>query len=302
MAKESGSIKAVWYAFGANFSIFIAKGFAAFITGSGAMLAECVHSLADCGNQLLLVYGMRRSKDPPSPDAPLGYGKAIYFWSFLVALLLFSVGGLFSLYGGWQKLEHPVEIERPWVAISVLVYSALAEGTALRKCIELINRTRGERSLWQWFKTTRQADLVVTFGEDAAALVGLSLALVAVVLTLVTGNPLFDALGTMAIGALLVVVAFFLGIEIKAMLIGQSMAPATEVQIRAFLLAREEVDHLYSLITLQLGLDAMVAVKARMRAVATPDALIEDINRVEAALKERFPQIRWSFFEPDNAD
>jgi divalent metal cation (Fe/Co/Zn/Cd) transporter len=122
------------------------------------------------------------------------------------------------------------------------------------------------------------------------------------VLTLVTGNPLFDALGTMAIGALLVVVAFFLGIEIKAMLIGQSMAPATEVQIRAFLLAREEVDHLYSLITLQLGLDAMVAVKARMRAVATPDALIEDINRVEAALKERFPQIRWSFFEPDNAD
>ena len=302
MARDSGSIKAVWYAFGANFSIFIAKGLAAFITGSGAMLAECVHSLADCGNQLLLIYGMRRSKDAPTSDAPLGYGKAIYFWSFLVALLLFSMGGLFSLYEGWIKLAHPVAVERPWIAIAVLVFSAFAEGTALRKCIQLINRTRGERSLWQWFKTTRQADLVVVFGEDAAALVGLTLALIAVVLTLVTGNPVFDALGTMAIGALLVVVAFFLGVEIKAMLIGQSMAPAMEAQIRACLLAREEVDHLYSLITLQLGLDAMVAVKARMRRVATPDELIADINRVEAALKAQFPQIRWSFFEPDNAD
>jgi len=302
MARDSGSIKAVWYAFGANFSIFVAKGFAAFATGSGAIMAECVHSLADCGNQLLLMYGMRRSKKAPSPDAPLGYGKAIYFWSFLVALLLFSMGGLFSLYEGWHKLGHPQAVERPWIAIAVLVFSAIAEGTALRKCIELIDRTRGERSLWQWFRTTRQADLVVVFGEDAAALVGLSLALVAVVLTLVTGNPMFDALGTMAIGLLLVIVAFFLGVEIKAMLIGQSMAPATEAQIRAFLLAREEVAQLYSLITIQLGLDAMVAVKARMRVVATPDELIADINRVEAALKAAFPQVRWSFFEPDNAD
>ena len=302
MGNETGSIKAVWYAFGANFSIFIAKGLAAFITGSGAMLAECVHSLADCGNQLLLVYGMRRSKDAPSPDAPLGYGKAIYFWSFLVALMLFSMGGLFSLYEGWHKLHAPEPIQMPWVAIGVLVFSAVAEGTALRKCIELINRTRGERSLWQWFKTTRQADLVVVFGEDTAALVGLTLALLAVVLTLVTGNPIFDAIGTMAIGVLLVVVAFFLGVEIKAMLIGQSMSPATEAQMRSFLLAREEVSQLYSLITLQLGLDAMVAVKARMRPVATPDELIADINRVEVALRDAFPQVRWSFFEPDNAD
>ena len=299
---NSGSIKAVWYAFGANFSIFIAKGVAAWITGSGAMLAECVHSLADCGNQLLLVYGMRRSKDAPSPDAPLGYGKAIYFWSFLVALLLFSMGGMFSLYEGWHKLLAPEPVARPWIAIGVLIFSMLAEGTALRTCIQMINRTRGERSLWQWFKTTRQADLVVVFGEDTAALVGLSLALLAVVLTFVTGNPVYDALGTIAIGVLLVVVAFFLGTEIKAMLIGQSMSQANEAQIRDFLLAREEVDHLYSLITIQLGLDAMVAVKARMRRVATPDELIADINRVEAALKAAFPQVRWSFFEPDNAD
>src|SRR5436190_1596064 len=285
MARETGSIKAVWFAFGANFSIFIAKGVAAAITGSGAMLAECVHSLADCGNQLLLVYGMRRSEQPATPDVPLGYGKAIYFWSFLVALLLFSMGGLFSLHQGWEKLAHPQAVHSPWLAVGVLIFSAAAEGAALRTCIQMINRTRGERTLWEWFRTTRQADLVVVFGEDTAALVGLTLALLAVLLTLVTGNPLFDALGTMAIGGLLIVVSLFLGREIKAMLIGQSMAPATVIEMRAFLQGREEIAQVYSLITLQLGLDAMVAVKARMREVATPELLIADINRVEAALK-----------------
>jgi len=302
MSRETGSVKAVWFAFGANFAIFIAKGFAAAITGSGAMLAECVHSLADCGNQLLLVYGMRRSKQAPTADAPLGYGKAIYFWSFLVALLLFSMGGLFSLYEGWHKLQHPQSVHSPWLAVGVLLFSAAAEGTALRTCIQMINRTRGDRSFWQWFKTTRQADLVVVFGDDAAGLVGRRLALVAVLLTAATGNPMFDAIGTMAIGGLLMVVSLFLGIEIKAMLIGQSMAPATIADMRVFLHEREEIVQIYSLITLQLGLDAMVAVKAQMRAVATPELLIADINRVEAALKARYPQVRWSFFEPDNVD
>jgi divalent metal cation (Fe/Co/Zn/Cd) transporter len=140
------------------------------------------------------------------------------------------------------------------------------------------------------------------FGEDTAALVGLTLALVAVLLTVATGNPIYDAVGTMAIGALLMVVSLFLGREIKAMLIGQSMAPATIADMRGFLDGREEIQQVYSLITLQLGLDAMVAVKARMREVATPALLIADINRVEAALKARYPQVRWSFFEPDNVD
>jgi divalent metal cation (Fe/Co/Zn/Cd) transporter len=219
-----------------------------------------------------------------------------------VALLLFSMGGLFSLHQGWQKLAHPQPVHSPWLAVAVLVFSMIAEGTALRTCIQMINRTRGERSLWEWFRTTRQADLVVVFGEDTAALVGLTLALVAVLLTVVTGNPIYDAVGTMAIGALLIVVSLFLGREIKAMLIGQSMAPATVADMRGFLDGREEIVQVYSLITLQLGLDAMVAVKARMREVATPEQLIADINRVEAALKARYPQVRWSFFEPDNVD
>jgi cation diffusion facilitator family transporter len=296
------SAKAILFALGANFSIFVAKSVAAFITGSGAMLAEAVHSLADCGNQVLLIYGAKAARRPATRDNPLGFGKAIYFWSFLVALLLFTVGGLFSVYQGIQKFDHPHEMEQPWLAFAVLAFAMVAEGTALRACLKIVEETRGERTLWQWFRTTRQADLVVIFGEDSAALAGLILAAVSIGLTVFTGNPMYDAIGTLAIGVLLIVVAIFVGIEIQAMLIGQSMSPATQAKIQQFLVDREEVVQVYSLITLQLGHDAMVAVKARMRRVATPEELIADINRTEAAMKAAFPQIRWSFFEPDVED
>ena len=296
------SARAILFALGANFSIFVAKSVAAFVTGSGAMLAEAVHSLADCGNQVLLIYGAKAAQKPATRDNPLGFGKAIYFWSFLVALLLFTVGGLFSVYQGIQKFDHPHEMEKPWLAFAVLAFAMVAEGTALRACLKIVEETRGERTLWQWFRTTRQADLVVIFGEDSAALAGLILAALAIGLTVYTGNPMYDAIGTLAIGVLLIVVAIFVGIEIQAMLIGQSMSPATQAKLSQFLVDREEVDEVYSLITLQLGPDAMVAVKARMRRVATPEALIADINRTEAAMKAAFPQIRWSFFEPDVVD
>jgi cation diffusion facilitator family transporter len=296
------SAKAILFALGANFSIFVAKSVAAFVTGSGAMLAEAVHSLADCGNQILLIYGAKSARRPATNENPLGFGKAVYFWSFLVALLLFTVGGCFSVYQGIQKFDHPHDMEQPWLAFAVLAFAMIAEGTALRACLKIVEETRGERTLWQWFRTTRQADLVVIFGEDSAALAGLILAAASIGLTVYTGDPMYDAIGTLAIGVLLIVVAVFVGIEIQAMLIGQSMSPATQAKIQQFLVDSEEVDHVYSLITLQLGPDAMVAVKARMRKSATPEALIADINRTEAAMKAAFPQIRWSFFEPDNAD
>jgi cation diffusion facilitator family transporter len=296
------SAKAILFALGANFSIFVAKSVAAFVTGSGAMLAEAVHSLADCGNQILLIYGARAARKPATRDNPLGFGKAIYFWSFLVALLLFTVGGLFSVYQGIQKFDHPHQMHEPWLAFAVLAFAMVAEGTALRACLKIVEETRGERTLWQWFRTTRQADLVVIFGEDSAALAGLILAALSIGLTVYTGNPMYDAIGTLAIGILLIVVAIFVGIEIQAMLIGQSVSPATQAKIQQFLVDREEVDKVYSLITQQLGPDAMIAVKARMRKVATPEELIADINRTEAAMKAAFPQIRWSFFEPDDAD
>ena len=299
MAGGGDSTRAIFFALGANFAIAVAKGVAAFFTGSSAMLAETVHSLADCGNQLLLLLGMRQSKRPASPEYPLGYGKAIYFWSFLVALMLFSVGGMFSLYEGIHKLQHPEELRQWWWAAGVLVFGIIAEAVSMRACLVEVNKARGSRTLWQWFRQSRQAELVVIFGEDLAALLGLVFALIAVLLTVVTGNPAWDAIGTIAIGALLIVVAVFVAIEVKAMLIGQSVDPEREREMRSFIEAREEVGRVISLITLQLGNEVMVAVQAEMSERQTTHHLAEEINRVERALKAQFPEIRWSFFEPD---
>jgi cation diffusion facilitator family transporter len=299
MAGGGDSTRAIFFALGANFAIAVSKGVAAFFTGSSAMLAETVHSLADCGNQLLLLLGMRQAKRPPSPDYPLGYGKAIYFWSFLVALMLFSVGGMFSLYEGIHKLQHPEPLKQWWWAVGVLVFGIGAEALSMRACLQEVAKARGSRTLWQWFRQSRQAELVVIFGEDLAALFGLVFALVAVVLSVVTGNPLWDAIGTIAIGALLVVVAVFVAIEVKAMLIGQSVEPEREQEMRSFIEAREEVGRVISLITLQLGNEVMVAVQAEMNDRQTTHHLAEEINRVERAFKAQFPEVRWSFFEPD---
>lgn len=298
------STRAIYYALGANFSIAVAKGVAAFFTGSSAMLAETVHSLADCGNQGLLLLGMKQAKAPPSPEYPLGYGKAIYFWSFLVAVMLFTVGGMFSLYEGIHKLQaHDAGSGSSlWWAVGVLTFGIIVEGISMRTCIQEVNKSRGERSMWRWFRESRQAELVVIFGEDLAALLGLVFALVAVVATMVTGNPLWDAIGTIGIGALLIVVAVFVAIEVKAMLIGQSVDPERQAQIKQFLDGRPEIDKVLNLITLQLGNEAMVAAKARMRPVGDPETMIAEVNVVEKALKTAFPEVRWSFFEPDVTD
>src|SRR5574337_485399 len=258
---HANPIKAILLALGANFAIFVAKLAAAVITGSGAMMAEAVHSLADCGNQGLLLLGIRQARRAPSDEYPLGWGRALYFWSFLVAILLFSVGGMFSVYEGIHKLTHAEPLKWPWLAIGVLI-----------------------------------------FGEDLAALIGLCLATLAVGATMLTGNLLFDATGTIAIGVLLIVVAVLVAIEVKALLIGQGVEPRRRDELMGFLESRPEIAQVLNLITLQMGPDVMVAVKAQMHPVASDGALIDAINTVEAAMKAEFGDVRWSFFEPDNAD
>ena len=299
MSGQGDSTRAIVFALGANFMIFVTKGVAAFVTGSGAMLAETVHSLADCGNQLLLLLGLRQARMPASPDYPLGYGKAIYFWSFLVAVMLFSVGGMFSVYEGVHKLQHPEPLKQWWWAVGVLVVSIIAEAVSMRACLVEVAKSRGSRSIARWFRESRQAELVVIFGEDLAALLGLVFALVAIGLAVITGNPLWDAIGTLAIGILLIVVAVFVAIEVKAMLIGQSADPNVNAAIKNFLEQRPDVARVFSLITLQLGNDLMVAVKAQLS--QTSAAKEDVINTIERELKNQFPQVKWSFFEPDNA-
>jgi len=302
MAGHANSLKAILLALGANFAIFVSKLVAAIITGSGAMLAEAIHSLADCGNQGLLLLGMRQAKRPPSDDYPLGWGRALYFWSFVVALLLFAVGGLFSIYEGVHKLSAPEPLRWPWLALGVLLFGIVMESISMRGCMHEVNLARGEQSLWRWFRETRSSELLVIFGEDLAALFGLCLAALAIGASMFTGNLLFDALGTIAIGVLLVVVAIALAVEVKALLIGQGVEPRRREELLAFLGERPEVAEVLNLITLQMGPDVMVAVKARM--APTPDnlSLIEAINTVEREMKARFADIRWSFFEPDVAD
>jgi len=302
MSGHANSLKAIFLALGANFAIFIAKLVAAVLTGSGAMLAEAVHSLADCGNQGLLLLGMRQAKRPPSEEYPLGWGRALYFWSFLVAILLFSVGGVFSVYEGVHKLGHPEPLKWPWLALGVLVFGIVAEGISMRGCMQEVNKARGEQNLWTWFRESRSSELLVIFGEDLAALVGLCLAAVAIGATMLTGNLLYDALGTIAIGVLLVVVAVALAIEVKALLIGQGVEPRRRAELVAFLENRAEVAQVLNLITLQMGPDVMVSVKARMVPTASDRALIEAINTVERAMKAQFADVRWSFFEPDLVD
>jgi cation diffusion facilitator family transporter len=302
MSGHANSLKAVLLALGANFAIFLSKLAAAVLTGSGAMLAEAIHSLADCGNQGLLLLGMRQAKRPPSEDYPLGWGRALYFWSFLVAILLFSVGGMFSIYEGVHKLGSPEPLQRPWLAVGVLVFGIVMEGISMRGCMQEVNKARDGMGLWQWFRETRSSELLVIFGEDLAALLGLALALLAILATILTGNLLFDAVGTIAIGVLLVVVAIAVAVEVKALLIGQGVEPRRRHELLAFLAERPEVAEVLNLITLQLGPDVMVSVKARMAPAADNLALIHNINAVERAMKARFPDVAWSFFEPDVAD
>ena len=302
MSHANGSIKAIMYALGANGGIAVAKGFAAWHTGSGAMLAEAIHSFADCANQLLLLVGLRRAQRPVSAEHPLGYGKAIFFWSFIVAVMLFSMGGVFSVYEGLHKLLHPEMPQSPWIAVLVLAVSVLLELGSLKGALTEVKKIQGKRSLLKWFRVSRQSELIVVIGEDIAALLGLSLALLAVLATIVTANPLFDALGTIAIGIVLVLIAVVVGIEVKSLLIGESADPDTVAALRDFLSGRTEIAEVYSLITLQLGTELMVSAKIRLQTMGTAVQLIEDVNRVEAGLKSSFPQVRWAFFEPDVCD
>jgi cation diffusion facilitator family transporter len=302
MSAQADSLKSILFALGANFAIALAKSAGAVFTGSASMLAEAIHSFADCGNQALLIWGLRSAKQAASPDHPLGHGRAIYFWSFIVALMLFSMGGLFSIYEGVHKLHDTEPVKYAWVAVGILAFGVAAESVSLWGALREIDKERGELSLWQWFRTSRQSELLVIFGEDLAALGGLVLALGFIALAMITGNPMWDAVGSISIGVLLVLVAILVGVEVKALLIGQSAEPQVLAKLRAHIEAQPEVAQVYSLITQQLGSEIMVAVKARMQPVGSDVALIEAINAVEARMRAEFAQLRWIFFEPDLAD
>ncbi|MBW2243341.1 MAG: cation diffusion facilitator family transporter [Deltaproteobacteria bacterium] len=302
MASGSNPIRAIFYAFFANLAIAVAKTAAAIYTGSSSMTAEAIHSFADSGNQLLLLVGLKGAQKPSDQEHPLGYGKVTYFWSFIVALLLFSVGGLFSLYEGWHKLHDSGPIENGWVALVVLGFSIVLEAISMRGCLVEVNKIRGNQSLWSWLYRSRNSELVVVFGEDLAALVGLGLALLFVTVALTTGNPVYDAYGSISIGILLVIVALFVASRVANLLIGRSADPDVTAAIARELERSPYILEVFNIITLQVGPQIMLAAKLRMTPGLSLGEAIEHINELERHLRVQVPELGWLFMEPDCQD
>lgn len=284
----------------ANGLIAVVKGIAAFLTGSGAMLAETIHSAADCANQALLLLGLHRAKQAPSESHPLGYGRALYFWSFIVALLLFSVGGLFSVYEGVHKLLHPEPLGRVWIGIVILSFSVVVEGWALTQAISEIEKRRGKRSLWAYLRVSKDSDLVVVFGEDAAAILGLSAALVALLFAQFTGKPMWDALGSLAVGIVLIAVAAFLSVKVKSLLIGESADPDIVDAVQRVAAIDARLGYPHEIVTLQQGpSEVLVAFKIDCAPGMPAFELSTAINDFEKRLRKERPEVRWIFVEPD---
>ena len=299
---HNSTARAILYAFIANFCIAIAKTWAAMFTGSGSMLAEAIHSYADTGNQVLLYLGLTQAKRLPDKEHPLGYGKLSYFWSFIVAILLFSLGGLFSIYEGLHKLQHPEELSYLWVAILVLVLAIFLEGFSLFGALREIRLLRGQRPFREWLKHTRNSELVVVLGEDIGAQLGLILALMFLITAFVTGNPMYDALGSICIGTVLIVISIFVAWRIGSLLVGRSADPAIQAVIDDIINKQEGIECVFNTITIQYGPDTMLAAKIKMRSDMTIDAAVASINALERELKERVPNLKWSFIEPDVDD
>jgi len=296
-----GSRKAIIAAFLANLGIAIAKFVGFLITSSAGLLAEAAHSLADTGNQLLLLLGGQRARRTPDSEHPFGYGRERYFWAFVVALVLFSAGGLFALYEGISKLRHPHEVEYLPVAIGILLFAIVLESISLRTAYrEAKKRKPSGISWWTWIRREKEPELPVVLLEDTGAEIGLALALTGVLLAHFTDEPRWDALGSIAIGALLVVIAILLAIEMKGLLIGESASPADVTKIASTLASAPSVRRVIHLRTEHLGPDdLLVAAKLEFDSDLTLEALAEAIDEAERELREAVPIAHLVYIEPD---
>ena len=299
MSGHANSTKAILYAFIANLGLAFTKLGAAFYTGSGTLLAEAIHSFADCSNQILLFIGLKQSNKPADEEHPLGYGKVIYFWSFIVAILLFSMGGLYSVYEGWHKLHHPEELKHIWVALLVLAFGIVLESSALYGALRVVKKIRQEKTLSQWLKNTRNAELVVILAEDTAAILGLIVAFIFVSIAGITGNSTYDALGSISIGFILITISIFCGLRIKQLIIGRSAEPELTKLIDSIINKDNSIEKLLHTLTIQFGPDIMLAAKLKMKTGLSIEETVKEINELEDEIQKRVPAVKWCFIEPD---
>ncbi|MCF8528998.1 MAG: cation diffusion facilitator family transporter [Aquiluna sp.] len=297
---HEGSTKAILAALFANLGIAITKFVAYLFSGAASMLAESVHSLADSANQLLLILGGKRAKRAATEEHPFGYGRSRYVYAFIVSVVLFTVGGMFSLYEGIDKLNHPHELENVWLPITVLLIAIVLEGFSLRTAIRESRPFKGNQTWLQFIRRAKSPELPVVLLEDTAAQLGLVMALVGVGLSVITGNPIWDAFGTIAIGALLMLVAVLLGVEMASLLIGEGGTAGEVASIKKALISAPGVESVIHLKTLYLGPEElMLAAKIAIKANATGEEIAQSIDSAELAVREAVPATRVIYLEPD---
>ncbi len=283
-----------------NLAIACSKGFAAFMTGSGAMLAETIHSFSDCANQALLLLGVKQAQRPPDAQHPLGYGRSVYFWSFMVAVLLFSIGGMFSVYEGVHKFMHPEPVENVLWGVGILLFAIVLEGYATYSNIVELNKRRKNTGFLKYLKSTKDSDLIVIFGENSAAVLGLILALVAMVTSYYTEDGRYDALGSLAIGIVLIAVAIFLSIEVKSLLIGESADPFITKTANEIAIQHPNIEKVINCITIQQGPGEVLAcVKIKCVPHLTATEVSALINDFEKQLRDTCSEVKWLYIEPD---
>ena len=296
----SGGNKAIVAALAANLGIAVTKFIAWAFSGSSSMLAEGVHSLADSGNQLLLLRGGRKSRKDADTAHPFGYGRERYVYAFVVSIILFSIGGVFSLYEGVQKLQNPHPLDVPWLPIVVLLVAMGLESFSLRTAMKESNLLRGEQTWVQFVRHAKAPELPVVLLEDVAALAGLVFAFLGVGLTIITGEPIWDAIGTLFIGVLLVLVAIVLGVETKSLLVGEGAGRTDAAKIEHAILSGPETRRIIHLKTLYLGPDELlVAAKVAFDAETRFSDVAAAIDAVEARIREAVPIARTIYLEPD---
>jgi cation diffusion facilitator family transporter len=299
----SGGSKAIIAAFLANLGIALAKALAWALSGSASMLAEAIHSVADSGNQLLLMLGGRKARREADRAHPFGYGRERYVYAFVVSIILFSLGGLFAIYEGIEKLTHPHELDKTWwwLPVVVLVFAIGLESFSLRTAVKESNLVRDKGQSWVSFvRRAKAPELPVVLLEDVGALTGLTFALLGVGLTIITGNPVFDALGTLMIGILLVIIAIVLGVETKSLLVGEGATAADHDRIVDAINAGDEIEKIIHMKTLYLGPDElMVAAKIALSADKPLREAADDIDAIEARIREALPIARVIYLEPD---
>ncbi|MET0728262.1 MAG: cation diffusion facilitator family transporter [Acidimicrobiales bacterium] len=292
--------KAVIAALLANAGIAGAKFVGFGITGSASMLAEAIHSVADSGNQGLLLLGGKRARKRADEQHPFGYGRERYFWAFVVALVLFSLGGAFAIYEGISKIRHPHEVTSPEVAIGILVFAIVLEGFSFRTAIKESNKIRGDAGWWSFIRHSRNPELPVVVLEDFGAMVGLVVALAAVATTLVTDDPLYDGIGTLCIGVLLAIIAVILAIEMKSLLIGESATAKVQESIRSAIEIEPAVERLIHLRTQHLGPEELlVGAKVSLLGHLSVPEVAAAVNRVETSVRRAVPEARIMYIEPD---